>query len=76
MTGVQTCALPIYRIFVSGKGTWEGDDGVELPYDSTPMLFVMPGESGFFTTNPLFDCEPNLAALQNSTLISNSARGE
>lgn len=62
------------RIFVSGKGTWAGADNQDLPYDSTPLLFMLPGDNGFFSTTPLFDCDATLSALPGPTLIS--ARGE
>ena len=58
------------RIFVSGRGEWEGDDGVVLPYDSTPMAFVFPGEPGFFTSTPIFDCDPVLSQAETPVLIS------
>lgn len=59
-----------HRIFVSGKGTWAGEDNQDLPYDSTPMLFLLPGEKGFFSTTPLFDCDATLSGLDGPTLIS------
>lgn len=48
---------PEWRLFLSGRGQWDGGDGEKLPYDSTPVTFTFPGDSGFFSTQPLFGCD-------------------
>jgi hypothetical protein len=51
-----------WRIFLSGISEWESPDGV-LPVDGTPREFIFPGEPGFFTTEPIFDCDATMSAL-------------
>ena len=51
-----------WRIFLSGISEWEGPDGM-LPVDGTPRQFVFPGEPGFFTTEPIFDCDATMSGL-------------
>jgi hypothetical protein len=45
-----------WRMFFSGPSQWETDTG-PIPVDGSPKLFIFPGESGFFATEPLFDCD-------------------
>jgi len=51
-----------WRIFLSGISEWEGPDGT-VPVDGTPRQFVFPGEPGFFTTTPIFDCDATMSGL-------------
>ena len=51
-----------WRIFLSGISEWQGPDGM-LPVDGTPRQFVFPGEPGFFTTEPIFDCDATMSGL-------------
>ncbi|PZQ95514.1 MAG: hypothetical protein DI533_19305 [Cereibacter sphaeroides] len=53
---------PDWRLFFSGKSTWESAEG-DLPIDGTPMQFIMPGEKGFFSTEPIFDCDAITSSL-------------
>ncbi len=53
---------PEWRLFISGRGQWDGGDGSGfLPYDSSPISFAFPGEPGFFSTTPLFECDSTLS---------------
>ena len=45
-----------WRLFFSGVEMTETDEG-RLPSDNTPVQFVMPGEEGYLSTVPLFDCD-------------------
>ncbi|MEI4471842.1 hypothetical protein [Frigidibacter sp. MR17.24] len=45
-----------WRLFFSGPETF-ADDAGQLPIDNTPVDFVFPGEPGFLSTVPLFDCD-------------------
>jgi hypothetical protein len=45
-----------WRIFLSGVGMIDLGDG-PLPQDFTPVEFAFPGEPGFMTTIPLYDCD-------------------
>lgn len=47
---------PEWRIFLSGAGVVDLGDGY-LPQDFSPVEFAFPGEPGFMTTTPLYDCE-------------------
>ncbi len=46
------------RLFFSGPSQWNGGDGNFLPTDGSPVEFIFPGEKGFASTEPLFDCDP------------------
>ncbi|WP_223426827.1 hypothetical protein [Tateyamaria pelophila] len=49
-----------HRRFFPGVTTIsQGDDTEE--HDRTPIEFIYPGEPGFFTTTPLYECEASLA---------------
>ena len=49
---------PEWRMFFSGPSQWNGGDGEFLPMDGSPVQFIFPGEPGFASTEPLFDCDP------------------
>lgn len=49
---------PDMRLFFSGPSEWRGPEGDYLPMDGSPVQFMFPGEPGFESTEPLFDCDP------------------
>lgn len=49
---------PEWRMFFAGPSEWNGGDGEFLPIDGSPVQFIFPGEPGFASTEPLFDCDP------------------
>ena len=49
---------PDWRLFFAGPSEWNGGDGTFVPYDGSPIQFILPGEGGFASTQPLFDCDP------------------
>lgn len=49
---------PEWRLFFAGPSEWNGGDGAFLPIDGSPVQFIFPGEAGFASTEPLFDCDP------------------
>lgn len=49
---------PEWRLFFAGPSEWNGGDGNFLPIDGSPVQFIFPGEAGFASTEPLFDCDP------------------
>ncbi|MEM8693744.1 MAG: hypothetical protein AAGG57_17930 [Pseudomonadota bacterium] len=52
--------LPRLRRFLSGR--YERMDTDEMiTWDNSPIDFVYPGEPGFFTKTPLYECDPTLA---------------
>lgn len=46
------------RLFFAGPGQTDMGGGTWLPIDGSPLSFIFPGESGFATTRPIFDCDP------------------
>ena len=46
-----------WRMFFAGPGETDLGDGQWLPIDGSPMDFVFPGEPGFASTRPLYDCD-------------------
>ncbi len=53
---------PEWRVFFSGVGRMDLGEGW-LPRDFTPVEFVFPGEPGFMTTTPKYDCDALTASL-------------
>ncbi len=47
---------PELRLFFAGPSEWDNGDGV-IPVDGSPKQFILPGEPGFFSTLPIFDCD-------------------
>lgn len=54
---------PEWRIFISGAGTVDLGDG-PLPQDFSPVEFAFPGDPGFMTTTPLYECDAMTASFQ------------
>ena len=54
---------PDWRLFFSGPSEWNGGDGNFLPLDGSPVEFIFPGEPGFASTQPLFDCDAVMSSL-------------
>lgn len=54
---------PEWRVFFSGPSEWDGGDGTYLPLDGSPVQFIFPGEPGFASTQPLFDCDAVMSSL-------------
>lgn len=51
---------PDWRVFFAGPSEWDGGSGY-APIDGSPVQFIFPGEPGFFTTAPLFECDAVLS---------------
>ncbi len=56
---------PEWRLFFSGPSEWNGGDGKFLPLDGGPVEFIFPGEPGFASTQPLFDCDAVMSQLDD-----------
>lgn len=56
---------PEFRLFFSGPSEWTGTDGAPLPLDGSPVEFIFPGEPGFASTQPLFDCDAVMSQLDD-----------
>lgn len=52
---------PEWRTFFAGPSQWDGGGGY-LPLDGSPVEFIFPGEPGFFSTEPLFECDAILSS--------------
>lgn len=48
---------PDWRLFFAGPGETDLGDGQWLPIDGSPVDFVFPGEKGFLSSQPLYDCD-------------------
>lgn len=56
------------RNFFAGPGETDLGDGQWLPIDGSPVDFAFPGEKGFGSTQPIYDCDAimSMAPLQTS----------
>jgi hypothetical protein len=54
---------PEWRMFFAGPSEWNGGDGNFLPIDGSPVEFIFPGEPGFASTQPIFDCDAVMSQL-------------
>ena len=52
-----------YRMFFSGASEWDDGSGNWLPMEGSPVKFFKPGDKGFESTQPIFDCDAVLSAL-------------
>lgn len=57
-----------WRMFFSGPSEWDDGQGNWLPLDSRPMKFFRPGDKGFESTQPIFDCDAVLSQLSKEGL--------
>lgn len=48
---------PEWRLFFAGPGETDLGDGQWLPIDGSPVEFIFPGEDGFLSSQPIFDCD-------------------
>lgn len=60
---------PEWRQFFSGPSEWDGGDGTFVPLDGSPVEFIFPGEEGFLSTTPLFDCDAILSQSDVGALV-------
>lgn len=56
-----------WRLFFAGPSQWDGGTGF-LPMDGSPVKFSEPGEPGFETTQPIFDCDAVMSSLPFSPI--------
>ncbi len=49
-----------WRMFLSGPSEWDVGAGFE-PLDRSPVTFAQPGERGFMSAKPDYDCDAQLA---------------
>ncbi len=56
------------RLFFAGPGETDLGDGQWLPIDGSPVQFIFPGEAGFASTQPIFDCDALTAGLPEGVI--------
>jgi hypothetical protein len=56
------------RLFFAGPGETDLGDGQWLPIDGSPMDFAFPGDKGFATTQPIYDCDALTAGLPQGVI--------
>lgn len=54
---------PNLRLFFAGPSEWDMGSG-PVPVDGSPRQFVLPGEPGFFSTLPIFDCDVTMSRIE------------
>ena len=52
-----------FRSFFSGHSNWQNDDGTWVTIEGAPVTFIRPGEPGFGSTLPLFECDDQMSSL-------------
>jgi hypothetical protein len=55
-----------WRMFFSGPSEWNDGTGY-VPIDGSPLQFILPGEKGFASTQPIFDCDAILSNHEGGT---------
>jgi hypothetical protein len=50
-----------WRLFFAGPSEWDDGSGA-VPMDGSPLQFIFPGEPGFFSSQPLFECDAILSS--------------
>ena len=70
-----------FRSFFSGHSNWENDDGTWVTIEGAPVTFIKPGEPGFGSTLPVFECDDQMSdltppnfAVPNQSMIPVSAK--
>jgi hypothetical protein len=52
-----------FRSFFSGHSDWQQEDGSSISIEGAPITFIRPGEPGFESTLPLFECDDQMSQL-------------
>ena len=50
-----------FRSFFSGHSEWQAEDGSFITIEGAPISFILPGEPGFASTTPLFECDAQMS---------------
>jgi hypothetical protein len=59
-----------WRLFFAGPSEWNDGSGY-VPMDGSPLQFIFPGEPGFFSTEPLFECDAILSSYSKEAAHGN-----
>lgn len=57
-----------WRLFFAGPSEWDGGAGFQ-PVDRSPVRFAQPGQPGFMSTRPAYDCDAQLALLATPEVL-------
>ncbi len=52
-----------WRMFFSGHSEMQAEDGSWVMIEGAPISFISPGEPGFESTTPLFECDAQMSSL-------------
>lgn len=52
-----------FRTFLAGESDWQAEDGSWIKVNGAPISFILPGEPGFGSTKPLFECDAQMSQL-------------
>ena len=55
-----------WRLFFSGQSKWPQEDGSVREVEGSPVQFIAPGEPGFASTQPIFECDVVTSSLPQS----------
>lgn len=61
------------RLFFAGAGETDLGDGTWLPYDGSPISFAFPGQPGFGSTRPLYECDALTADAGGAATLTRAA---
>jgi hypothetical protein len=64
---------PEWRMFFAGPGETDLGDGQWLPIDGSPVDFHFPGDEGFLSSQPIYDCDA-LTARAPATILPASLK--
>lgn len=59
-----------WRLFFAGPSEWDDGSGA-VPMDGSPLQFIFPGEPGFFSSQPLFECDAILSSYSKGAAHGN-----
>lgn len=57
---------PEWRLFFAGPSEWQDGENW-LPVDGSPVQFIFPGEPGFRSTQPIFECGALMSSYPKSS---------
>jgi hypothetical protein len=63
-----------FRSFFSGSSNWQADDGTWITIEGAPISFIKPGEPGFDSTKPLFECDAQMSSFTPTPDLSPSLK--
>lgn len=62
-----------WRTFFSGRSEWQAEDGTWSTSEGSPVSFILPGEPGFDSTTPIYECNAQMSMLTAPEALSPAA---